>query len=119
MKLNMLGLGFIAMFFLFAFSASAQATSYVGSWQSTAPVAGISNSIVKIKVLSTSDPIVFIIINPDNPKKKFVAKYDETTNRLYTTIKNQNIFFEFVSATDMLECYKVSDNTKLADLNRY
>ena len=69
MKLNILGIGFIAMFFLFAFSASAQATSFVGNWQSTAPVVSMNNSIVKIKVLSTSDPNVFIIINSDNPEE--------------------------------------------------
>jgi hypothetical protein len=119
MKLNILGIGFIAMFFLFAFSASAQATSFVGNWQSTEPVASMNNSIVKIKVLSTSDPAVFIIINSDNPKKKFVSKYDQATNRLYTTIKNQNLYFAYVSTSDMLECYKTTNNSKIADLTRF
>ncbi len=119
MKLNILGIGFIAMFFLFAFSASAQATGFVGNWQSTAPVASMNNSIVKIKVLSTSDPAVFIIINSDNPKKKFVSKYDQATNRLYTTIKNQSLYFAYVSTSDMLECYKTTNNSKIADLTRF
>jgi len=119
MKLNMLGISVVAIFFLFAFSASAQSTNFVGNWQSTAPVVSMNNSIVKIKVLSTSEPNVFIIINPDNPKKKFVSKYDQPTNRLYTTIKNQNLYFTYVTSTDMLECYKVSNDSKIADLTRY
>jgi hypothetical protein len=119
MKLNVLGFGFFAMFFIFALSASAQSASFVGNWQSTAPVASMNNAIVKVKILTTSETNVFILINPDNPKKKFVSKYDQATNRLYTTIKNQNVYFAYVSATDMLECYKVIDNTKICDFTRF
>ena len=119
MKLNMLGISFVAMFFLFAFSASAQSTSFAGNWQSTGPVASINNSIVKVKILATAQSNAFILVNADNPKKKFVAKFEASTNRLYTTVKNLNVYFTYVTGTDMLECYKASNNVKICDLTRF
>jgi hypothetical protein len=97
----------------------AQSASYAGNWQSTSPIASMNNSILKIKILSTSDPNVFIIVNAASPKKKINAKYDQTDSRLYATVKSTPIYFVYVPATDSLECYKSSNNSKLCDLNRY
>lgn len=118
-KLNLLGIGILSLFFLFALNASAQSSSYVGNWQSTAPVPSMNNAIVKIKILSTSDPNVLIIVNFDNPKKKFVAKYDASTNRIYAIIRNQNLYFNYVAASDTIDCYNVSNNNLVCSMVRF
>jgi hypothetical protein len=114
-----LGLVFFAFIFLISSESLAQATSCVGNWQSSTPIAISNNTILRIKILSTSNPDVFIIINPDNPKKKIIAKYNTPDGRLYATVKNIPIYFIYISSSDSLECYNVSTNAIISDFTRY
>jgi hypothetical protein len=114
-----LGMAFLAFIFLLNTESFAQSTSYVGNWQSSTPVSINNNTIMRIKILSTSNPDVFIIINPDNPKKKITAKYNTADGRLYATVKNTPIYLVYLSASDSLECYKAATNTKICDFTRY
>jgi len=114
-----LGLAFLAFILFLSTESFAQATSYVGNWQSTTPVSISNSTILKIKILSTSNPDVFIIINPDNPKKKITAKYNTADGRVYASVKNTPIYLVYISASDSLECYKASTNVKICDLTRY
>ena len=50
---------------------------------------------------------------------KYDGKYDDFVGRLYTVIKKKNLYFVYISATDMLECYNASNGVKIADLQRY
>lgn len=114
-----LGLAFLAFSLLLTSESFTQATSYVGNWQSSTPVSISNNTIMRIKILSTSNPDVFNIINPDNPKKKITAKYNTADGRIYATVKNTPIYLVYLSASDSLECYKAATNTKICDLTRY
>lgn len=109
----------LAFLWLTSFNLNAQTTNYVGNWQSTAPVASMNNTIMRIKVLSTSDPNAFIIINADNPKKKIIAKYKPTDGRIYATVKNTPIYLVYISSSDSLQCFKQSNNALICDLTRY
>lgn len=109
----------LAFLWLTSFNSNAQSTSYVGNWQSTAPVASMNNSIMRIKILSTSDPNVFIIINADNPKKKIIAKYKPADGKIYATVKNTPIYLVYIASSDSIQCYKQSNNALMSDLTRY
>lgn len=109
----------LAFLWLTSFNLNAQNTNYVGNWQSTTPVASMNNSIMRIKILSTSDPNVFIVINADNPKKKILAKYKPADGRIYATVKNTPIYFVYVAASDSLQCFKQSNNALICDMTRY
>jgi hypothetical protein len=109
----------LAILWLASSNTFAQATNYVGNWQSTAPVVSMNNSILKIKILSTSDPNVLIIINADNPKKKIIAKYNAADGKIYATVKNTPVYFVYVGTSDSLQCFKQINNALLCDLNRY
>jgi len=116
---KLMSLSMLAFLWLTSSNSIAQSTNYVGNWQSTAPVASMNNSIMKIKILSTNDPNVFIIINADSPKKKIVAKYNSTDGRIYATVKNTPIYLVYNSSLDNLQCFKQSNNALICDLTRY
>ncbi len=109
----------IAFLWFTSSNSFAQATNYVGNWQSTAPVVSMNNSIMRIKILSTNEPNVFIIINTDNPKKKIVAKYNPADGRVYATVKNTPIYLVYNAGSDNLQCFKQSNNALICDLTRY
>ncbi len=119
LHLKLMSLSMIAFFWLTSSNAITQTTNYVGNWQSTTPVVSMNNSIMKIKILSTNQPNVFIIINADNPKKKIIAKYNPADGRVYATVKNTPIYLVYLAATDSLQCYRQSNNTLICDLNRF
>ena len=116
---KLMSLSMIAFLWLTSSNSIAQSTNYVGNWQSTAPVASMNNSIMKIKILSTNNPNVFIIINADSPKKKIVAKYNSTDGRIYATVKNTPIYLVYNSSLDNLQCFKQSNNALICDFTRY
>lgn len=112
----------IVILFLFTSfynNSISQSASYVGNWESTAPVPQYNGLTVRLQIASTSDPNVFVIVNVDSPKMKYNGKYDDFVGRLYTVIKKKNLYFVYISATDMLECYNASNGVKIADLQRY
>jgi hypothetical protein len=119
LHLKFMSLTFLAFLWLTSSQTFAQSTNYVGNWQSTAPVASMNNAVLKIKVLSTNEPNVFIIVNADSPKKKIVSKYNQQDGRIYATVKSTPIYLVYLAASDSLECYKTSTNTKICDLTRY
>lgn len=119
LHLKFMSFSMLAFLWLTSFNSNAQSTSYVGNWQSTAPVASMNNSIMRIKILSTSDPNVFIIINADNPKKKIIAKYKPADGKIYATVKNTPIYLVYIASSDSIQCYKQSNNALMSDLTRY
>jgi hypothetical protein len=119
LNLKFMSFSMLAFLWLTSFNSNAQSTSYVGNWQSTAPVASMNNSIMRIKILSTSDPNVFIIINADNPKKKIIAKYKPADGKIYATVKNTPIYLVYIASSDSIQCYKQSNNALMSDLTRY
>ena len=119
LHLKFMSFSMLAFLWLTSFNSNAQSTSYVGNWQSTAPVASMNNSILRIKILSTSDPNVFIIINADNPKKKIIAKYKPADGKIYATVKNTPIYLVYIASSDSIQCYKQSNNALMSDLTRY
>lgn len=119
LQVKFMSLALLAFLWLNSSQTYAQATNYVGNWQSTAPVASMNNATLKIKVLSTSDPNVFIIVNADTPKKKITAKYNQADGKMYATVKSTPIYLVYIASSDSLECYKSSNNVKICDLNRY
>lgn len=119
LHVKFMSLALLAFLWLNSSQLFAQATNYVGNWQSTGPVAIMNNSTLKIKVLSTSNPDVFIIVNAVTPKKKITAKYNQADGRVYATVKNTPIYLVYLASSDSLECYKSSNNTKICDLTRY
>ena len=116
---KLMSLSMIAFLWLTSSNSFAQSTNHVGNWQSTAPVVSMNNSIMKIKVLSTNKPNVFIIINADNPKKKIIAKYNPADGRIYATVKNTPIYLVYNAGPDNLQCFKQSNNALICDLTRY
>ena len=115
---RILGLAFLAFLFLTSTNTIAQATNFVGNWESTTPIVSMNNSVMRIKILATSNPNVLIIINRDNPIKKIIAKYDPINGRISASVKNTPIYFVYMPATDSLECYKTSTNALICDLIR-
>jgi hypothetical protein len=115
---RILGLAFLAFLFLTSTNAIAQASNFVGNWESATPVVIMNNSVMRIKILATSNPNVLIIINRDNPTKKIIAKYEPTNGRISATVKNTPIYFVYVSSTDGLECYKTSTQALICNLIR-
>lgn len=93
------------------FKAEAQSTNFIGKWETTTPVPFNNNSVAKMKVSGTEHPNYLIITRAEKPKKKIGAKYDESTGRLYTTIKGTQIYFTYNPLTDMLEVFKINDTT--------
>ena len=116
-KVHILGL-FVLFLSLFS-NSYAQGVNYVGNWESTTPVAQYNNLTVRIQIIATANPDAFIIVNADSPKNKFDAKYNSSQDRLYTTLKKHPIYFKYVSSSDMIECYKSKDDTKIYELTRY
>jgi hypothetical protein len=55
----------------------------------------------------------------DNPRKKFVAKYNPADGKIYATVKNTPVYFVYTGTSDSLQCFKQSNNALLCDLNRY
>jgi len=119
LQVKFMSLALLAFLWLNSSQTYAQATNYVGNWQSTTPIVSMNNAILKIKVLSTSNPNVFIIINADTPKKKITAKYNQADGKMYATVKSTPIYLVYIASSDSLECYKSSNNVKICDLNRY
>lgn len=109
----------LAVLWLASSKSFAQSTNYVGNWKSNAPVAMMNNSLMKIKVLSTSDPNLFMVVSSDVPKKKNPAKYIPTDGNLYVTLKNTAIYFVYISSNDSLKCYRLSDNSLICSLSRF
>ena len=112
----------LSVFILFValFSKSfAQGTNYVGNWESTTPVVQYNNLTVRISISSTTDPNVFVLINIDKPKRKFIGKYNDSEDRLYTTIAKKPIYFKYNAVSDILECYRQKDDSKVYELTRY
>lgn len=119
LQVKFISLTLLAFVWLSNSETFAQATSYVGNWQSTAPVASMNNSILRIKILSTNDPNVFIIINADNPRKKIMAKYNQIDGRVYATVRNTPIYLVYIPSNDSLQCYKESNNSLLCNMTRH
>ena len=119
LQVRILGLTFLALLFLTSSNSFAQATNYVGNWESTTPVVSMNNAVMHIKVLATSNPNVLVIINIDKPKKKIIAKYENTDGRVYASIRNTPVYLIYVPATDSLECYKTNTNAHICNLIRY
>lgn len=96
----------------------AQSTNFVGKWESTTQLTFNNNSILKIKISGTEHPNYLIITREESPKKKIGAKYDETTNRLYTTVKGTQIYFVYDNTTDTIEAFKIND-ASICDFIRF
>lgn len=111
----------IAMFIMMivSFNAKAQSTNFVGKWESTTTVSFYNNSILKIKILATSNPNCLIIVNAINPKKKFIAKYDDLTGRLYVMYQTHSLYLEYYSDTDTVKVFKTSDDTFICLMTRF
>ena len=107
------------LFFALLSNSYAQGTNYAGNWETTTPVAQYNNTVVRLQISSTASSDVFVIVNADKLKRKYDAKYNSTQDRLYTSLDKKQIYFKYVAATDLLECYKTKDDTKVYELTRY
>jgi hypothetical protein len=94
---------------LISFDTVAQSSNFIGKWETTTAVSFNNNSVARIKISGTEHANYLIITRAEKPKKKVGAKYDESTGRLYTTIKGTQIYFVYDTLTDMLEVRKMND----------
>jgi len=115
---TILSIGIFLMMFITSFTTQAQSTNFVGKWESITPVSFYNNNILKIKIIGTDNPNCLIIVNAINPKKKFVAKYDDITGRLYVSYQTQQLYLEYYPDTDMLRVFK-TDGTFICYMTRF